>query len=68
MKVLFFQCVCLKIHVYINSERGKQGDGNVVTSLQTSESRPANSISFERMYFAPLSLKIVIKSESSCNF
>lgn len=60
--------MCLKIHVYIYGERGKQGDGNVLKSLQTSEYRPANSISFERMYFALLSLKIVIKSEYSCNF
>lgn len=47
---------------------GSREMGNVLKSLQTSKLRPTKSISFERMYFPPLSLKIVIKSESSCNF
>lgn len=70
MKVLFFfQCLCLKIYIYIYMGRGGSREmGNVLKSLQTSKLRPTKSISFERMYFPSLSLKIVIKSESSCNF
>lgn len=41
--------------------------GNVLKSLQTSKCRPPDIIAFERMYFAPLSLKI-ITSEFSYNF
>lgn len=42
--------------------------GNVLKSLQTSKFRLTNNVSFKRMYFVPLSLKIVVKSESPCNF
>lgn len=42
--------------------------GKVLKSLLTSKFRLINNVSFKRMYFVPLSLKIVIKSESSFNF
>lgn len=73
MKVLFFFSVCVSEDTYMcvciyMGRGGSRVMGKVLKSLQTSKFRPTNSISFERVYFSPLSLKIVIKSESSCNF
>lgn len=39
--------------------------GNVLKSPLTSKIRLANNVSFKRMYFVPLTFKIVVKSESS---
>lgn len=57
-----YACLC------IYGEEGSRKIGNVLKSLLTSKIRLANNVAFKRMYFVSLSLKIVVKSESSYNF
>lgn len=66
--IFMYLFVYIYIYTYIYGERGSRKTGNVIKSLLTSKFRLANNASFKRMYFVPLSLKMFVKSVSSCNF
>lgn len=67
-------CVFEETHIFIYiclcmyGERGSRKMENEFKSLLTSKFRLTNIASVKRMYFVPLSLNILVKSESSCNF